>query len=118
MFGKKNPQIIIGKSGSLALAEAVGQSNIKIASSPVNEAKSIKNEAELEGFRQSHLVSQVASQKDPSSFRYATTESFLSASQRDGAALCSYFAWLEEQLAQGAKITESQGSDKLEEYRS
>lgn len=46
----------MGKSGSLALAEAIGQKNLKIASSPVNEAKSIKNEKELEGFRQCHIV--------------------------------------------------------------
>jgi Xaa-Pro aminopeptidase len=49
-------QILLGKSASLALAEAVGKDNIIIASNPVNEAKSIKTEAEQEGFRQCHIV--------------------------------------------------------------
>merc|ERR1712093_118694 len=84
-------KILIGKTASLALAEAIGQNNLVIASSPVAELKSIKNETELEGFRQSHI--------------------------RDGAALTAYFAWLEETLASGSKITESQAADKLEEFR-
>jgi Xaa-Pro aminopeptidase len=54
--------------------------------------KSIKNATEIEGFRQSHI--------------------------RDGAALARYFAWLEEQLENGVELTESQGADKLEEFRS
>jgi Xaa-Pro aminopeptidase len=54
--------------------------------------KAIKNETELEGFRQSHI--------------------------RDGAALARYFAWLEEQVVAGAELNESQAADKLEEYRS
>jgi Xaa-Pro aminopeptidase len=53
--------------------------------------KAIKNAIELEGFRQCHI--------------------------RDGAALARYFAWLEEQLQNGAEITESQGADKLEQFR-
>lgn len=38
--------------------------------------------------------------------------------QRDGAALCAYFAWLEETLAQGVKINEYDAASKLEEFRS
>jgi Xaa-Pro aminopeptidase len=58
----------------------------------VAELKAIKNATELEGFRQCHI--------------------------RDGAALARYFAWLEEQLNSGVEINESQGSDKLESFRS
>lgn len=53
--------------------------------------KSRKTEAEIEGFRQSHI--------------------------RDGAALARYFSWLERQLDAGVVISESQGADKLEEFR-
>ena len=52
----------------------------------------IKNETELEGFRQCHI--------------------------RDGVALVRYFAWLEEQLDNGVVLDECQAADKLEEYRS
>jgi Xaa-Pro aminopeptidase len=54
--------------------------------------KAIKNETEIEGFRQCHV--------------------------RDGAALTRYFAWLEEQLNNGVGLNESQVADKLEEFRS
>jgi Xaa-Pro aminopeptidase len=54
--------------------------------------KAIKNAVELEGFRQSHI--------------------------RDGVALVRYFAWLEDQLEHGTELTESQGADKLEQFRS
>ncbi|KAH9038495.1 Creatinase/aminopeptidase [Lactarius pseudohatsudake] len=47
---------------------------------------------EIEGFRESHI--------------------------RDGSALIRYFAWLEEQLNQGVKLSESQGADQLEKFRS
>lgn len=63
-----------------------------ITRSPVADMKSIKNSTEIEGFRQSHI--------------------------RDGAALARYFAWLEEQLNNGVELTESQGADQLEKYRS
>jgi Xaa-Pro aminopeptidase len=54
--------------------------------------KAIKNETEIEGFRQCHI--------------------------RDGAALIRYFAWLEEQLNEGVELNESQAATKLEEFRS
>jgi len=52
----------------------------------------IKNNTEMEGFRQCHI--------------------------RDAAALINYFAWLEDQLAAGVKLSEVEGADKLEEFRS
>ena len=66
--------------------------NTTIDRSPVADLKAIKNATEIEGFRQSHI--------------------------RDGAALARYFAWLEEQLENNVELTESQGADKLEEFRS
>jgi Xaa-Pro aminopeptidase len=74
------------------LISTVRKGNFTIARSPVADFKSIKNATEIEGFRQSHI--------------------------RDGAALARYFAWLEEQLENGVELTESQGADRLEEFRS
>ncbi|KAH9000975.1 hypothetical protein EDB86DRAFT_2827843 [Lactarius hatsudake] len=56
------------------------------------DLQAIKNATEIEGFRASHI--------------------------RDGSALIRYFAWLEEQLNQGVKLSESQGADQLEKFRS
>ncbi|KAF7338774.1 putative Xaa-Pro aminopeptidase P [Mycena sanguinolenta] len=85
-------KVLLGDKSSLAVAEAVGEGNYVLLPSLVAEMKAIKNETELEGFRQSHI--------------------------RDGAALARYFAWLEEQLASGVELNESQAADKLEEFRS
>lgn len=82
----------MGDRASLAVADAIGKDNYTIARSPIADLKAIKNKTELDGFRQSHI--------------------------RDGAALVRYFAWLEEQLNHGAVVNESQGADKLEEFRS
>ncbi|KAJ7074966.1 peptidase M24, structural domain-containing protein [Mycena belliarum] len=87
-----SPKVLLGDKSSLAVAEAVGAGNYVLVPSPVAEMKAIKNETELEGFRQSHI--------------------------RDGAALARYFAWLEERLVAGSELNESQAADKLEEYRS
>jgi Xaa-Pro aminopeptidase len=59
--------------------------------SPVQDAKAIKNEVEQEGMRQCHI--------------------------RDGTALVEYFAWLENELNNGAELDEVQAADKLEEFR-
>ncbi|KAJ7034541.1 peptidase M24, structural domain-containing protein [Mycena alexandri] len=85
-------KVLLGDKSSLAVAEAVGEGNYALIPSPVAQLKAIKNETELEGFRQSHI--------------------------RDGAALARYFAWLEEQIVSGAVLNESQAADKLEEFRS
>lgn len=41
----------------------------------------------------------------------------ISAHVRDGAALVTYFAWLEKELGKGTLITEISGATKLEECR-
>ncbi|KAJ1500628.1 hypothetical protein HMI54_010665 [Coelomomyces lativittatus] len=58
---------------------------------PVVHAKSIKNPTELQGFRDCHV--------------------------HDGVALVKYFAWLENQLQQGANLDEVDGSNQLLEFR-
>ncbi|XP_022150774.1 probable Xaa-Pro aminopeptidase P [Momordica charantia] len=59
--------------------------------SPISIAKAIKNHAELEGMRSSHL--------------------------RDGAALAQFWFWLEEKILNGVKLTEVEVADKLLEFR-
>lgn len=59
--------------------------------SPVCYLKAIKNETEIDGFRQCHI--------------------------RDGLALCQYFAWLEDMLANGKAVDEISGASQLEEFR-
>jgi Xaa-Pro aminopeptidase len=82
----------VGDRASWAVTEAIGQDRYLIARSPLNDLKAIKNATELEGFRQSHI--------------------------RDGVALARYFAWLEEQLENGVVLNESQGADRLKQFRS
>ncbi|KAI5120596.1 hypothetical protein M0805_008073 [Coniferiporia weirii] len=85
-------RFLLGSNASLAIQNAIGTNNALIAPSPIAEAKAIKNDTEIAGFRDSHI--------------------------RDGAALARYFAWLEEQLNAGAQLSESEAADKLEGYRS
>jgi Xaa-Pro aminopeptidase len=85
-------QVLLGENASLAVAEAVGLSRAEVAPSLVSAAKAIKNDVEIDGFRQCHI--------------------------RDGAALCAYFAWLEEQLSEGQTLNEAEGASQLEHYRS
>ncbi|ALC44134.1 ApepP [Drosophila busckii] len=59
---------------------------------PIALFKAIKNCKEAEGFINSHI--------------------------RDGVALCQYFAWLEQAIANGEQVDEISGADKLESFRS
>ncbi|XP_013109085.1 xaa-Pro aminopeptidase ApepP isoform X1 [Stomoxys calcitrans] len=59
---------------------------------PIAVAKAIKNNIEIEGFVNCHI--------------------------RDGVALCQYFAWLEQMVANKQHVDEISGADKLEEFRS
>jgi len=88
----KDKPMLLGDKTSLAVVEAIGQENAVLIPSPVATMKAIKNETEIEGFRNCHI--------------------------RDGAALIRYFAWLEEQLNSGVELNESQAAAKLEEFRS
>lgn len=74
-----------------AIADAFGKENTVEGSSPVELAKSVKNEVEIEGFRKAYI--------------------------QDGIVQTRFFKWLEETVAAGTKITESDASDKLHELR-
>ena len=88
---------ILIDSGSLnfetgkAIADAFGKGNIVEGNSPVELAKAVKNEVEIEGFRKAYI--------------------------QDGIVQTRFFMWLEQQVASGARITESDASDKLHELR-
>ena len=84
-------KMLIGKRASYAVFQALGAKRAMVGRSLVVDAKSIKNLVEQDGFREAHL--------------------------RDGAALVSYFAWLEEALQRGDTVTETQGANKLTEFR-
>lgn len=83
---------LISDKAPWALRNAVGDDKA-VEANPIADAKSIKNAAEMQGFRDCHI--------------------------RDGAALVSYFAWLEHQIIENkATISEAEGADKLFELRS
>lgn len=84
-------QVLISKQASWAVHQALGAEHARVRRSIVVDLKSIKNAVEQDGFRQAHL--------------------------RDGAALVSYFAWLEEALQRGERVTESEGATQLERFR-
>jgi Xaa-Pro aminopeptidase len=80
---------------NLALYEALGgEKKTKVVKSPLSLPKSIKNEVELNGFRECN--------------RY------------DVSALVKYFAWLENELCvkNNTELTEFAAAEKLEEFRS
>ena len=91
---KKHSKIMVSKQASWALSLGLGgEDKVEEVRSPIGDAKAVKNETELEGMRQCHI--------------------------RDGAALTTFFAWLEDQLiTKGATLDEVQAADKLEEIRS
>ena len=86
-------KFMISTKASWALSLNLGgEDKAEEIRSPVGDAKAIKNATELEGMRQCHI--------------------------RDGAALCSYFAWLEEELlVKKSTLDEVQGVDKNYEFR-
>jgi Xaa-Pro aminopeptidase len=83
----------VSNKGSWALKLALGGNKfVEEVRSPIGDAKSVKNDTELEGMRQCHI--------------------------RDGAALNQFFAWLEDQLVnKKAVIDEVAAADKLEDFR-
>lgn len=85
-------KFLLSNKASWALKLALGEKYVEEVRSPIGDAKSVKNETELEGMRQCHI--------------------------RDGAALIEYFAWLEDQLIdKQATLDEVEAADKLEEFR-
>ncbi|KAI8982649.1 peptidase M24, structural domain-containing protein [Pilobolus umbonatus] len=84
-------KLLIDMNTSLAIADAVGEDNVREERSFLNDAKSIKNETEINGMRACHI--------------------------RDGAALVKYFSWLEKQLKEGRELSEVEAADHLEALR-
>uniref|UniRef100_A0A060TCM0 ARAD1D43846p n=1 Tax=Blastobotrys adeninivorans TaxID=409370 RepID=A0A060TCM0_BLAAD len=85
-------KLLVTKSGSWALVDALGGiDNVKIIESPVESAKSVKNDTELEGARIAH--------------------------EKDGVALCRYLAWLEKSLNEGLVISDYNAALKCLEFR-
>ncbi|TVU40093.1 hypothetical protein EJB05_13542 [Eragrostis curvula] len=68
-----------------------GELNVVYRVSPVTLAKAIKNEAEIEGMKNSHL--------------------------RDAAALAEFWCWLENEVCKDVSLTEVQVAEKLLEFR-
>ncbi len=91
---KPKQKFLVSTKASWALQQALGgEEKVDEIRSPVGDAKSVKNETELEGMRACHI--------------------------RDGAALSEFFAWLEDQLInKGTKLDEVEAADKLEAIRS
>ncbi|KAK6904932.1 hypothetical protein I203_105751 [Kwoniella mangroviensis CBS 8507] len=87
----KTDKVLIGMKTSWAIAKAVGEDNVEVRRSIIEEFKAKKNAAEIEGFRRSHI--------------------------RDGVALARYFAWLEEVLHNGERWSEYDAALVLEKYR-
>jgi Xaa-Pro aminopeptidase len=82
---------------------------VLLTRSPVADAKSIKNEVEIEGFRQCHVRDGVALVNQHVNTRNARVKYF--------PVQVRYFAWLEDQLLRGVKMNENQAADQLEIYR-
>lgn len=90
----KVKKFLVSSRASWALKRALGgDAKVDEVRSPIGDAKSVKNETELEGMRACHV--------------------------RDGAALIEYFAWLEHQLVvEKVKMDEVTAADRLEQLRS
>lgn len=74
-----------------AISDAFGKENTVSGESPIDLAKAVKNDVEIEGFRKAYI--------------------------QDGIVQTRFFKWLEESVGQGCRITESDASDKLHELR-
>lgn len=84
---------IDGKRTNVAIYNALPKSSILIEGiSPANHLKSIKNEAEIKGFRNAVL--------------------------KDGIAMTKFYFWLEKRLKAGEKVTELSAAAKLTALRS
>lgn len=89
---KLNGRVFLPLSTNTAIAHGIERDNQVIGMSPVQELKAVKNATELEGMRKCHI--------------------------RDGAALCEYFYWLENEVYKpGSSIDEADAADKAEALR-
>ncbi|BGP42167.1 hypothetical protein JCM10449v2_006172 [Rhodotorula kratochvilovae] len=84
-------KVVTDAKVSWAIVDRLGEENVIIVKSPVETAQAVKNDVEIEGFRQAYL--------------------------RDGAAWARWQAWLEEEIARGKEVTEWEAAEKLTSYR-
>ncbi|TIB37681.1 hypothetical protein E3P84_00094 [Wallemia ichthyophaga] len=85
-------KVLVSDKANWEVVRAVREEHVRVARSPVGEAKAVKNQVELQGARAAHA--------------------------RDGVALTQYFAWLEEGLHDGHTVKEHDAALVLEQYRS
>ncbi|CAG7820443.1 unnamed protein product, partial [Allacma fusca] len=86
-----NEKIWLSKKVSAALASSVPDDRRILKLTPISLMKSLKNSVEVQGIINCHV--------------------------RDAAALCNFFAWLEEAMLSGQKLTEISAADKLQKFR-
>lgn len=85
-------RVLAPKEISWSLVRELGQDVVEIIDCPVDAEKAIKNQVEMEGFRNAYL--------------------------RDGLAYVRWMAWLQDRVNRGDKIREWAAGDKLREIRS
>ncbi|KAJ7228357.1 Creatinase/aminopeptidase [Mycena pura] len=84
--------VLVDPKASYAVIQSLG-SKATVISSPINAAKAVKNEVEIQGFYNGNL--------------------------RDSVAMTRWYGWLEEQVVKKkAPVTEYEAQRKLSEYRS
>ncbi|KAI6196145.1 Xaa-Pro aminopeptidase 1 [Aphelenchoides besseyi] len=84
-------RIWVSDSTNYAWGKLVSKAHAHVDSSPVRLMKATKNEAELNGMRNSHV--------------------------RDAAAIVQFLHWLTKTVSAGGKVTEKEASDKILEFR-
>jgi len=84
-------KIIINPNTPYAVSCITGSARCVVLPSFVEEQKAIKNETEIQGFRSAYL--------------------------KDGAAMCRWFAWLDQKIRDGFEVTEWEASEKLNDFR-
>lgn len=84
-------KVVISPNTPYAVSLIIGSSRYVVLPSFVEEQKAIKNETEIEGFRNAYV--------------------------KDGVAMCRWFAWLDHKYRNGFEVTEWEASEKLNDYR-
>lgn len=88
---KGKTRVMLPKTCNWALARMFEKEAREVGPSPVTLAKAVKSETELACMREMHV--------------------------RDAAALCTFFAWVEDQLSEGAELDEIICGDKVDALR-
>ncbi|XP_067012527.2 xaa-Pro aminopeptidase ApepP isoform X2 [Anabrus simplex] len=91
MVGDQEGKVWISNGSSYALVSIIPDKVRLTEITPIALMKAIKNSVEINGMINAHI--------------------------KDAAALCCYFAWLENELLHRRKVTEISGAKRLEEFR-